>query len=183
VKDCGGAPGGALSGHRTQTWTSVAGHQVQAAVSQTGGHEKGGGQGVMDSGDAPSSGGGGGLWGGVSFAAGTSSDSASPTFVAASRSSSVPGFAAGSKRTTQSGIVFVDHKMVFGGGPFLSPAGSPETGHAGNGFARITMVRPWISCAPSSKFLSIVFFFRSLLDPSFDPIFSLAILKRAHNSV
>ena len=157
--DCNGdgGAGGALNGLDPSSGIAKGGTQTSGGYgSQYGTFGKGG---SISSGD-PGAGGGGGYYGG-----GISSENNSP---GAGGSSYVSGFPS-CKSVKEDGSVldsnihyslmrFSSPKMLDGKQTFSSPYGSLETGHNGNGAAKVTVISPFTCKVPVKNNLHQIIF-------------------------
>ena len=149
-----GGEGAALSGGASYK-RGISLESYGTLSSQTGGYKFGIGQdGVFISENHPRGGGGGGYYGGV-----TPRDNeydgfyGSPGFGGSSFISGHAGCNAIAESSTSnnithtgspnhySGLVFTNTQMIDGRGTQTKPAGGTETGHSGDGYARITLTR------------------------------------------
>ncbi|EAX97777.1 hypothetical protein TVAG_235890 [Trichomonas vaginalis G3] len=148
-----GAPGGDLTGYKVQAYFSK--NFVKSDTSQTDGYSLGIGQNGVNHDWVPTSGAGGGYYGGKT---GKVTENLNTQYLAVSSSGSsyISGYEGcnsideNGKHTNSpnhySGIIFYYGIMYNGNTTFLSPLNVPEEGHIGDGAARITSLYHNCSC-------------------------------------
>ena len=166
-----GRPGNALSGDGSSQISGYSFGAGQTGKAGTGG--SGGGAGGYWGGTSVQSDSGQG-YGGSSFVSGhlgavaiSSASSTTPRLASDGETVCTPALAVTDEKCAEhySGRVFNTTVIKSGAESFPSPTGANETGHAGNGHARITMIVP-----PSNdNTLAELSFTNSTLSPSYDP--------------
>lgn len=158
-----GSPGGDINGYQAKSATLN--DVIVSTTSQTDGNKLGIGENGYQNTYTPSSGSGGGYYGGKAAPGGESSKYQS---VSSSGSSFISGYpncdavdehgAHTNSPVHYSGLVFENAKMLNGMKSFLSPEGENEVGHKGDGAIRITLIKDYVCVSlgrrcPSSGFL------------------------------
>ena len=156
-----GLPGTQTAGGTAGTYTSGSGTAGTFGIGGTGG-----------SGDASGGGGGGGWYGGGggnygSASAGCGAGGSGYVYTASTASSYPSGCLLNSSR------YLTDAQTIAGNQQFLAPDGTTETGHTGNGFARITLLEMANDYCPSVVA-------EVLLDPQPAPSFTLTASANAY---
>ena len=146
-----GAPGGELNGYIMKS-TENTSYSIEPRVSQISGNALGAGENGVSSNLVPSSGSGGGYYGGKSGAEGE--DGNSYVSISSSGSSYISGYEGCSDNSK---YIFKNPLMLGGYLNFNSPNGTLEKGHIGNGAIRITKIASFPTCRGNKKSNTLVY--------------------------